>query len=151
MTLWVDADACPVVIKEILYRASERTQTPLVLVANRPLHTPRSRLVSSLVVSAGLDVADDEILRRLRPGDVVVTQDIPLAAEVLALGAHALSPRGELFTPDNIRDRLSVRDFMDSLRASGVETGGPPALGQADRQLFANRLDTLLTRLIRSR
>ena len=149
MTLWVDADACPVVIKEILFRASERTQLPLVLVANRPIHIPRSKLVSMVQVGAGMDVADNEIVRRLSPGDVVITQDIPLAAEVIEKGGHALSPRGELFTPDNIRDRLSVRDFMEGLRASGVETGGPPALGLADRQNFANKLDALLTRLIR--
>ena len=153
MTLWVDADACPVVIKEILFRASERTQLPLVLVANRPIHIPRSKLVSMVQVGAGMDVADNEIVRRLSPGDVVITQDIPLAAEVIEKGGHALSPRGELFTPDNIRDRLSVRGRVSGTErlwfASGVETGGPPALGLADRQNFANKLDALLTRLLR--
>lgn len=147
MKIWVDADACPAVIKEILFRAARRTGVAVTLVANHPLRTPPSPLIDSLQVGAGFDVADNEIVRRLNPGDLVVTADIPLAAEVIDKGGQALNPRGELYTPDNIRERLSMRDFMDTLRSSGVDTGGPSALGQADRQAFANQLDRLLTRL----
>jgi len=147
MKIWVDADACPAVIKEILFRAARRTGVPVTLVANHPLRTPPSPLIDSLQVGAGFDVADNEIVRRLNPGDLVVTADIPLAAEVIDKGGQALNPRGELYTPDNIRERLSMRDFMDTLRSSGVDTGGPSALGPADRQAFANQLDRLLTRL----
>lgn len=151
MKIWVDADACPAVIKDILFRASERTGTELTLVANQPLRVPRSSLVTMLQVAPGFDVADNEIVRRLGPGDLVITGDIPLAAEVIARGGQALSPRGELHTPDNIRARLSMRDFMDSLRASGVDTGGPAAMGAADRQAFANQLDRLLARAARDK
>lgn len=146
MKIWVDADACPVVIKEILYKASERKGIETTLVANQPLRVPRSIYIKTLRVPAGLDVADNEIVRQLRSGDLVITADIPLAAQVIEKGGHALSPRGELFAEDSIKSRLSMRDFMDSLRASGVDTGGPPALSQGDRQNFANSLDTFLAR-----
>ena len=145
MHIWVDADACPKVIKEILFRAAERTGVSMTLVANQPLATPRLRNIRSLRVGAGFDVADNEIVRRLAPGDLVITADIPLAAEAIAKGGHALNPRGELYTPDNIRARLSMRDFMDNLRATGVETGGPASFSQSDRQAFANQLDRLLS------
>jgi len=146
MKIWVDADACPAVIKEILFRAANRTQVPLTLVANQPLRTPPSKWIDSIQVGAGFDVADNEIVRRLEAGDLVVTADIPLAAEAIAKGAQALNPRGELYTEGTIRERLSMRDFMDTLRSSGVDTGGPAAFSQADRQAFANQLDRLLTR-----
>ncbi len=146
MTIWVDADACPRAVKEILYRAAERTATALVLVANQPLQVPRSRHVRSVQVGAGFDVADNHIVRQARPGDLVITADIPLAAEVVAKGALALDPRGELYTEENIRQRLNMRDFMETLRSSGVDTGGSPPFGQADRQAFANQLDRLLAR-----
>jgi hypothetical protein len=146
MKIWVDADACPIVIKEILYRAADRTGVPLTLVANQALSTPNSRNINSLQVPRGFDVADDEIVKRLQPGDLVITSDIPLAAEVIEKGGHALSPRGELHTTENIRARLNMRDFLDTMRASGVDTGGPPAFSQRDRQEFANNLDRFLTR-----
>jgi uncharacterized protein YaiI (UPF0178 family) len=146
MQIWVDADACPVVIKEILYRAAERMKVDLILVANSALHTPPSRHIRSMQVPQGFDVADKEIARRADPGDLVVTADIPLAAELVERGVHALNPRGELYTRDNVRERLRVRDMLDELRGSGIHTGGPSALGQADRQAFANALDRFLTR-----
>jgi len=146
MKIWVDADACPVAIKEILFKAAQRTQVSMTLVANQPVRTPPSRLIQSLQVSQGFDVADDEIVKRMDAGDLVITSDIPLAAEVIEKGGMALSPRGELHTTENIRARLNMRDFMDTMRASGVVTGGPPALSQSDRQAFANHLDRLLTR-----
>lgn len=144
MKIWVDADACPAVIKDILFRAAERTGTPLTLVANHPMRVPPSRLIDFLSVSAGFDEADNEIVRRLVPGDLVISADIPLAADAIEKGGQVLSPRGELYTADNIRARLSMRDFMDTLRSSGVDTGGPPAFSQADRKAFADRLDKLL-------
>ncbi|MCK0512930.1 YaiI/YqxD family protein [Aromatoleum buckelii] len=147
MQIWVDADACPKVIKEILYRAAERTGVLLTLVANQPLFPPRSLWIKSLQVPPGFDVADNEIVRRLATGDLVVTADIPLAAEVIACGGHALNPRGEFYSTENIRELLNLRDFMDTLRSSGVQTGGPAALTQADRQVFANRLDQFLARI----
>ena len=146
MKIWVDADACPGVIKEILYRAAERTQVQVTLVANQYIPTPRSRFIASVQVSQGFDVADNEIVRRLQAGDLVITADIPLAADVIDKGGHALNPRGELYTTDNIRQRLSMRDFMETMRASGIDTGGPAALSQADRQAFANQLDRFLVR-----
>jgi uncharacterized protein YaiI (UPF0178 family) len=146
MKIWVDADACPAVIKEILFRAAERTQTRLTLVANQYIPTPRSRFIASVQVSQGFDVADNEIVRRLEAGDLVITADIPLAADVIDKGGHALNPRGELYTTDNIRQRLSMRDFMETMRASGIDTGGPAALNQSDRQAFANQLDRFLVR-----
>lgn len=145
MKIWVDADACPVVIKEILFKAAQRTKIEMTLVANQPVRTPPSRLINFLQVSSGFDVADDEIVKRLNPGDLVITSDIPLAAEVIEKGGQALSPRGELHTTENIKSRLNIRDFMDTMRASGVNTGGPPPLSQSDRQSFANHLDRLIT------
>lgn len=144
--LWVDADACPNVIKEILFRASARLNLPLTLVANQPLRVPRSPHIRSVVVPGGFDVADDEIVRRIQAGDLVITADIPLAAAVLEKGGLALSPRGEHFSPGTIRERLRVRDMMEQLRDSGIRTGGPAALSQADRQTFANALDRLLSK-----
>lgn len=146
MQIWVDADACPNVIKEILYRAVERVGVPLILVANQPLRTPPSRHIRSIQVAAGFDVADNEIVRQLEPGDLVITADIPLAAEVLEKGGEAINPRGERYTRDTIRERLAMRDLMDQLRGSGIQTGGPPALDKGDRQAFANQLDRLLAR-----
>lgn len=144
MNIWVDADACPGVIKEILFRAAQRTGMPLTLVANHALRVPASRNIRTLQVPAGLDVADNEIVRRLAAGDLVITADIPLAAEVIEKGALALNPRGELYTTENVRARLNMRDFMDTLRGSGVDTGGPPAISQGDRKAFAGHLDRLL-------
>ncbi len=144
MQIWVDADACPVVIKEILFRAAQRTQVPVTLVANHTLRVPPTPLVRFVQVAAGFDSADDEIVARVAAGDLVITADIPLASDVIAQGAMALSPRGERLTADNIRGRLNMRDFLDTLRASGIESGGPPALGPADRQNFANHLDRIL-------
>ena len=143
-TIWVDADACPKAIKEILYRAANRTGISLVLVANHALSVPRSRVIRSVQVQAGLDVADNYIAQRAQTGDLVITADIPLAADVVEKGCTALNPRGTLYTPENIREALNMRDFMDTLRGAGVQTGGPPALSQADRQQFANQLDRLL-------
>lgn len=150
MKIWVDADACPVVIKDILYRAAERTKVPLTLVANTPMRIPPSNSIHFLLVSSGFDIADNEIVKRLSPGDLVITSDIPLASEVIEKGGMALSPRGELYSVDNIKARLNMRDFMETLRSSGVNTGGPPALSQGDRQAFANHLDKLLTRYRKS-
>lgn len=146
MKIWVDADACPVVIKGILFKAAERTRVQLTLVANQPMNTPPSRFITSIQVASGFDVADNEIVKRVNAGDLVITGDIPLAAEVIEKGGHALNPRGELYTTDNIKARLNMRDFMDTMRASGIQTGGPPALNQSDRQAFANNLDRFLTR-----
>ena len=146
MKIWVDADACPVVVKEILFRAAERTGVQVTLVANQPMRTPPSRHINSIQVSSGFDVADNEIVRRLDVGDLVITGDIPLAAEVIEKGGHALNPRGEMYSADSIRSILTMRDFMDTLRASGIDTGGPPALSQSDRQDFANHLDRFLVR-----
>jgi uncharacterized protein len=137
MKIYVDADACPVVIKDILFRAAERRQIQTILVAN---------FISALTVSSGFDEADNEIVRRCEAGDLVITADIPLAADVLAKGGHALNPRGELYSTETIKQKLTMRDFMDTLRGSGVHTGGPPPLNQSDRQAFANQLDTLLQR-----
>jgi uncharacterized protein len=149
MKIWVDADACPVVIKEILFRAAERTGIDLILVANQSVKTPPSKNISSLKVMAGFDVADNEIVKRTVAGDLVITADIPLAAEVIEKGGHALNPRGELYTTNTIKARLNVRDFMDTLRASGIHTGGPPPLNQNDRKAFADNLDKFLTRAVK--
>jgi len=146
MKIWVDADACPNPIKEILFRAAERTGLELVLVANHDVRIKPSRHISFLRVSAGFDVADNEIVRRLAAGDLVITSDIPLAAEIIDKQALALSPRGELFTADNIKARLSMRDLMESLRSSGIDTGGQAPLNQADRKAFADQLDRIITR-----
>lgn len=144
MAIWVDADACPNVIKEILFRAAERTQMPLTLVANQNLRVPPSKVIRALRVPAGFDVADNEIVRLCAPDDLVITADIPLAAEVIAKGAAAINPRGERYTEATIRERLTMRDFMDTLRASGIQTGGPDSLSQRDRQQFAAQLDKWL-------
>ncbi|MEO7859026.1 MAG: YaiI/YqxD family protein [Nitrospirales bacterium] len=151
MPIWVDADACPKVIKEILFRAADRTAVQVTLVANRLLYTPTSPYISAIQVADGFDVADSEIVKRLETGDLVITADIPLAAEVIAKGGHALDPRGEMHSPDTIQARLTMRDFMDTLRASGVDTGGPSAISQRDRQLFAKHLDYYLTNLVKEK
>lgn len=146
MAIWVDADACPRPVKEILFKAAERTGIELTLVANHAMAVPRLPNVRLLQVQGGFDVADREIAKCVAPGDLVITADIPLAAEVIARGAQALNPRGELYAADTIRALLTMRDFMDTMRASGVVTGGPPALSQADRQAFAGQLDRWLAR-----
>ena len=132
------------VIKEILFKAAERTKVQLTLVANQAVRVPPSRYIHSIQVASGFDVADNEIISRLEAGDLVITGDIPLASEVIEKGGHALNPRGEMYTPENIRARLNIRDFMDTLRGSGINTGGPPALSQNDRKTFADHLDRLL-------
>jgi uncharacterized protein YaiI (UPF0178 family) len=144
MKIWVDADACPGVIKDILFRAAKRTGTLLTLVANQPVHVPASPFIRTIQVGSGFDIADNEIVRRCEAGDLVVTADIPLAAEIIGKGGHALNPRGELYTTENIGARLNMRDFLDTMRASGVNTGGPAAISQRDRQAFANSLDRFL-------
>lgn len=149
MQIWVDADACPNVIKEVLFRAAERTAMLVTLVANQPLRTPPSRFINTLQVTAGFDIADNEIVRLCQAGDLVVTADIPLAAEVIEKGAIALNPRGERYTPDTIRERLNIRDFLDTLRASGIQSGGPAPLNQRERQQFANELDKWLQQVRR--
>lgn len=146
MQIWVDADACPGVVKEILYRVAERTQIPVTLVANQLLRVPGSKYIRALQVPGGFDVADAEIVARVQPGDLVVTADIPLAAQVLEKGGHALNPRGDFYTKDTIAQQLTMRAFMEELRSSGVDTGGPSAFSQADRQQFANALDRHLAR-----
>jgi len=148
MKIWVDADACPVVIKDILYKAAQRTKILVTLVANRTMSIPKSQYIKSLQVKQGFDVADNEIVKRANKGDLVITSDIPLAAEVIENGSFALNPRGEMYSTDNIRAKLNMRDFMDTMRSSGIQTGGPPPLSQRDRQAFANHLDTLLTKYI---
>jgi len=145
MKIWVDADACPVVVKEIIYKAAKRTGVCVTLVANKPVRIPQWKCIKFIRVGSGPDVADKEIVRRLSSGDLVITADIPLAAEVIEKDGYALNPRGEMYSAEDIKSRLSVRDFMDTLRASGVDTGGPPALSQSDRQTFANQLDKFLT------
>ena len=144
--IWVDADACPKAIKEILFRAADRASVPVTLVANQALQVPRSPHIRSIQVAAGFDVADNHIVQQAAEGDLVITADIPLAAEAIAKGCLALNPRGELYTAENIRQRLNMRDFMDTLRSSGVDTGGPAAFSQADRMAFANQLDRWLAR-----
>ena len=144
MQIWVDADACPKVIKEILFRAAEKRKIQLTLVANRLLYCPPSRYIRALQVPAGFDVADSKIAELVETGDLVITADIPLAAEVIARGGHALNPRGEFYTKDTIQERLTMRNFMDELRSSGVNTGGPASFSQGDRQAFANQLDRFL-------
>ena len=141
MPIWVDADACPGVIKEILFRAAERTQIATTLVANQYIATPTSNVISMVQVGSGFDVADNEIVKRVVAGDLVITSDIPLAAEVVEKGAEALSHRGESYTKETIRQRLDMRDFMETLRNSGVQTGGPAAMNHTDRKTFANKLD----------
>ncbi|OKY28090.1 MULTISPECIES: YaiI/YqxD family protein [Thalassotalea] len=144
MAIWVDADACPVPIKDIIFRAAERTKMPTTLIANHAMKIPPSAYITFVRVSSGFDVADNEIVKRCSPNDLVITSDIPLAAEVIEEGCIALNPRGELYTTSNIKQRLNMRDFMDTLRSSGIETGGSAPLSQADRQAFANQLDKWL-------
>lgn len=146
MNIWVDADACPNAIKDILFRAAERTATTLTLVANHDINIPRSRQIRFIKVQSGYDVADNEIVRRMAAGDLVVTGDIPLAAEIIDNDGIAMSSRGELFTPDNIKARLTIRDLMESLRASGIESGGQAPLSQGDRKSFADQLDKILAK-----
>jgi len=146
MQIWVDADACPGVIKEILFRAAERAKVSLTLVANKLLRTPPSRYIKAIQVPGGFDVADSKIVELVEYGDLVITADIPLASLVIGKGGHALNPRGEFYTQDNIQERLSMRNFMDELRSSGVDTGGPSSFSQSDRQVFANQLDRFLAR-----
>lgn len=149
MQIWVDADACPGAIKDILFRAAERERVQVTLVANKALRIPPSAYLRLTQVPPGFDVADKHIVELLTPGDLVITADIPLAAAAIDKNAHALNPRGELYTKDNIRERLSMRNFMDELRGSGVATGGPNALSQRDRQAFANSLDSFLAKRAR--
>jgi uncharacterized protein YaiI (UPF0178 family) len=146
MQIWIDADACPKVIQTILFRAAERTRTRVILVANKPLRIPPSPHIKAIQVAGGFDVADNFICKELQPGDLVITADIPLAAEVIAKGGHALNPRGEFYNTDNIRERLAVRNLLDELRGSGMVSGGPPAFTHGDRQAFANQLDRFLTK-----
>ena len=146
MHVWVDADACPSEIKELLYRAAMRRKVKATLVANQQMRTPKSEYIDSIVVQAGMDVADRRIVALLEPGDLVVTADIPLAADVVARGGQALNPRGELYTDSNIGERLAVRNMLDDLRAGGQVTGGPPNFNAKDKQAFANQLDRWLTK-----
>lgn len=146
MKIWVDADACPTVIKDILFRAAERTGVQITLVANQLVQIPVSKNINFIQVAQGFDVADNEIVARLNKGELVITADIPLAADVIEKGGHALNPRGEMYDVNNIKARLSMRDFMETMRASGVNTGGPPPLAKSDRQAFANQLDKFLTK-----
>ncbi len=150
MHIWVDADSCPGVIKDILFRAAERMQVSMTLVANKLLRTPPSAYIRALQVPHGFDVADDEIVLRVQAGDLVITADIPLAASVVGKGGHALNPRGEFYTPENIQAALTLRNFMTELRGSGIETGGPTAFSQSDRQAFANQLDRFLNRVMKN-
>ena len=145
MNIWVDADACPVAIKDILFRAAKRTKTRVTLIANQSIRTPASEFIAAIQVSKGYDVADNEIIRRSEKGDLVITADILLADEVVSKGCLVLSPRGELLTKENIKSRLNMRDFMETLRSSGVITDGPSALSASDKQAFANHLDRWLT------
>ncbi len=146
MNLWVDADACPVAIRVILFKAARRTGVPLTLVANQYIKTPSTKNIRAVQVPQGFDVADNHITQHVLPGDLVITGDIPLAAEVMEKGAHALNPRGELYSEDTIRQKLNMRDFMESMRSSGVQTGGPPPMNQRDRMNFANHLDRFLAK-----
>lgn len=150
MNIWVDADACPGAVKEILFRAADRRQIMVTLVANRMLRTPRSPWFRAVQVPQGFDVADNRIAELAQPGDLVITADIPLASQALRCGAQVIDPRGDAYTADNIEERLSVRSFMEEVRASGIQTGGPPPFSAADGKAFADRLDRLLTRLLRT-
>lgn len=149
MHIWVDADACPAVIKDILFRAAERTQRSMTLVANKMLRTPPSRYIRALQVARGIDVADSHIVKELKAGDLVITADIPLAADVIAKGGHALNPRGEFYTTETIQERLALRNYLDELRGTGVRTGGPEALGNVEKKKFADQLDRFLAKQLR--
>ncbi|MBW8192836.1 YaiI/YqxD family protein [Neiella marina] len=146
MNIWVDADACPNVIKEVLFRAAERTHTQVTLVANHAMRVPANKWVKLLQVPAGFDVADHEIVQRAAAGDLVISGDIPLAAELIENKVQVLNPRGEMYSESTIKARLNIRDFMDTMRASGVATGGPPAISQTERREFANNLDRWLSK-----
>ncbi|GLX82437.1 YaiI/YqxD family protein [Thalassotalea eurytherma] len=146
MKIWVDADACPVVIKEIIFRAAQRTQIETTLVANHPMRVAKSPYIKFMQVASGFDVADNEIVQRVTPNDLVITSDIPLADEIIAKSAFALSPRGEMLTAENIKQRLNIRDFMDTMRASGMQTKGPDKLSAQDKQTFANQLDSFIAK-----
>jgi len=147
--VWVDADACPNVIKQILFKAADRTKVTITFVANQYIKTPPSLYLKSVVVEKGFDIADNEIVARCNDCDLIITSDIPLASEVIDKGAVALNPRGELYTRSNIRSRLNMRDFMDTMRSSGVQTGGPPPISQSEKQSFANELDKWLVRALK--
>jgi uncharacterized protein len=149
MQIWIDADACPLVIKEILFRAAERLQLTLTLVANKTLRIPSSAYIRTLQVPAGFDVADNKIVELTQPGDLVITGDIPLASDVIQKGGYALNPRGHFYTRDNIQEYLSMRSLMDELRSSGIETGGPAPFSHSDRQAFANQLDRFLQQCVK--
>ncbi len=149
MQIWVDADACPKVIKDILYRAAERVQISLTLVANRPLRPPASPYIRAVQVPAGADVADARIIEQIHPDDLVITADIPLASAVIDKGGYALNPRGDFYTEENVRQYLSTRNFMDDLRGAGVITGGPPTFSKNDRKAFANQLDRFITSMLK--
>lgn len=151
MQIWVDADACPNVIKEILFRAAERQKIEVILVANQALRVPRSPFIKTKQVGTGFDVADNYIAQNVQINDLVITADIPLAAQVIERQAQALNPRGEFYTLENIQQRLSMRNFMEELRSSGAITGGPAALNQQDRQAFANQLDRFLVRYAKTK
>lgn len=146
MTIWIDADACPIPAKEILFKAAQRTETPLVLIANQYIKIPPSPFITKVQVQSGFDVADDEIVKRCQQNDLVITSDIPLAAEIIDKGALALNPRGELYTSQNIKQILNMRDFMDTMRASGVNSSGQAKYGDKDKQSFANQLDRWLAK-----
>lgn len=150
-TIWVDADACPVAVKEIIFRAAERMQIETVLVANQYIRTPPSRYIKMLQVPRGFDVADDEIVNRAQPGDLAITSDIPLASQLVDKQVNVLSPRGDVYSMENIKALHTMRDFMDTMRASGLDTGGPPAYSQADRKTFASQFDKLLNGLRNSK
>jgi len=149
LTIWVDADACPGEIKDVLFKASQRTGVPLTLVANHAMPVPRTKWITLVQVPKGFDVADNEIVKRLKPGDLVITGDIPLAAEIVEAGANALNPRGERYTEDNIKQRLNMRDFMDTMRSAGIDTGGQASFSQSDKREFANQLDRFLNKEIK--
>lgn len=149
MKIWVDADACPNVIKNILFKASERTKIPCILVANQKINTPPSAYISSKQVSQGFDVADDYIVQHIESGDLAITADIPLASEIIDKNATAINPRGEIYTKENIKQRLAMRDFMEQMRSSGIQSGGPAAFNQQDRMAFANSLDKLLVNKVK--
>ena len=146
MKIWIDADACPIVIKEILFKAAMRTEIECTLIANQFIQTPNSPFINSVQVSAGFDVADNEIVKRVAEHDLVITSDIPLASEIIDKGAIALTPRGEIYNSENIKGRLNMRDFMETMRSSGEHTGGPAPLNHTDRQTFANQLDRYLAK-----
>jgi len=147
LNIWVDADACPKPVKEILFRVADRVKSPLILVANQALYTPKSPNITSVQVAAGFDVADNYIVQEVQNGDIVITQDIPLAAELIEKGAYVLNPRGEQLTKNNIGPRLNMRDFLETMRSSGEHTGGPPPFSNVDKQKFANAIDRLVAKL----